>query len=61
MGLIINYLRKRRVGGARERLYGYTYLNHLIQLWPGDWVNQIANINEAVGMKNSFYGRWGRE
>ena len=25
-------------GGNREVLDGYTYLKHLIQLWPGDWV-----------------------
>ena len=23
-------------GGARKGLYGYPYLKHLIQLWPGD-------------------------
>ena len=25
-------------GGIREGLYGYPYLKHLVQLWPGDWV-----------------------
>ena len=40
--------------GAIEGLYGYPYLKHLTQLWPGDWVKQIAKINEAVGMKNRF-------
>ena len=25
-------------GGTREILYGYTYLKHIIQLCPGDWV-----------------------
>ena len=25
-------------GGDRKGLYGYPYLNHIIQLWPGDWV-----------------------
>ena len=51
---IINYLRKRRFWGTKEVLYWYHYFNHLIQLWPGDWVKQIAKINEVVGMKNRF-------
>ena len=25
-------------GGTIEGLYGYPYLKHLIQLWPGYWV-----------------------
>ena len=40
--------------GTREVLYGFSYLKHLIQLWPGDWVRQMKKINEVVGMKNSF-------
>ena len=28
-------------GGAREGLYGYTYLKHLIQLYPVDWVKNM--------------------
>ena len=39
-------------GETREVLYGYPYLKHLIQLWPGDWVKQMAKMNEAVCMKN---------
>ena len=31
---------------------GYTYLKHRIKLWPGDWVKQVANMNEAVGENN---------
>ena len=27
--------------GTREGLYGYPYLKHLIQLWPGDWVTRM--------------------
>ena len=41
-------------GGTREGLDGYTYLKHLIQLWPGDCVKQMIKIYEAVGMKNHF-------
>ena len=33
---------KEEGGGTREGLDGYPYLKHLIQLWPGDWVEQIA-------------------
>ena len=29
-------------------------MKHLIKLWPGYWVKNMARINEAVGMKNSF-------
>ena len=39
-------------GGTKERLYVYPYLNHIIQLWPGDWVKKMSRMNEAVGMKN---------
>ena len=39
-------------GGTREGLYGYPYLNHLIQFWPGDWVKQMSKMSEEVGMKN---------
>ena len=38
--------------GTRYVLDGYTYLMHIIQLWPGDWVNQMAKTNEVVGTKN---------
>ena len=41
-------------GDTREELDEYTYLNHIIQLWPGYWVKHIEKINEAVGMKNHF-------
>ena len=40
------------MGGVREGLYWYTYLKHIIQLWPGDWVKHMEEINEAVGMNN---------
>ena len=39
-------------GGAREGLDSYPYFKHLIQLWPVDWMKQMAKLNEAVGMKN---------
>ena len=39
-------------GDNREVLDGYPYLNHLIQLWSGDWVNHMSKMNEAVGTKN---------
>ena len=37
---------------TREGLDGYPYLKHLIHLWPGDWVKQMAKKNESVGTKN---------
>ena len=40
VGLIINYLRKRRVGGLERYYTGISILKHMIQLLPGDWVNQ---------------------
>ena len=41
-------------GGNREVLDGYTYLKHLINLWPGYWVKQMAKMNEAVVIKNRY-------
>ena len=40
--------------GTIEGLYGYTYLKHLIKLWPDDWVKQMVKMNDAVFMKNRF-------
>ena len=61
-GLIIDHLKKRRVGGTRELLDGHPYLKHLIQLWTGDWVKQMAKMNEAVVMNNRLtmvgIGKW---
>ena len=34
-------------GGNREGLYGYPYLKHLIQLCPGDWANNMKNMNKS--------------
>ena len=51
MGLIISYL--KRVGWGYSRgIRRYPYFKHIIQLLPGDWVKQVAKINEAVGEKN---------
>ena len=51
MGLILNYLRKRRVV-VREVLYGHPYLKYLIDFWPGGGVKQMENIKEMGGMNN---------
>ena len=40
--------------GTREDFYGYPYLKHLIQFWPGDWAKQTAKTNEAVGIINPY-------
>ena len=32
-------------GGNRKGLESYPYLKHIIQLWPGDWVKQMAKMN----------------
>ena len=39
-------------GGNRKGLYGYPYLKHIIQLWPGDLVRHMKKMNEAVCMNN---------
>ena len=41
-------------GGTIELLDGYPYLNHLIQLWPGDWVKQMKKMNEVFVIKNHY-------
>ena len=46
-------------GGIREGLDEYPCLKHLIQLWQGNWVRQMAKMNEAVGMKNLFTSNGG--
>ena len=44
-------------GGVQEVLYGYPYLKHIIQLWPGDLVDQMEKVNEEVVEKNRLGGR----
>ena len=47
--------------GVQEGLDGYPYFTHLIQLCPGDWVEQVRKMNEAVGEKNSFDNSGGKK
>ena len=67
MGLIINDLFDYKLfeeedgGGMKEVLDGYTYLRHLIQLWPCDWVKQMEKMNIAVGEKNRLDISGGKE
>ena len=35
-------------GGTREGLDAYPYLKHIIQLWPGDWVNQMEKSTKQL-------------
>ena len=48
-------------GGVREGLYGYPYLNHLIQFCTGDWVNHISKMNKIVGMNNRIMMSGGKK
>ena len=41
-GFDYKFFEEEEGGGTRDGLYGYPYLKHLIQLWPGDWVKQVA-------------------
>ena len=49
-------------GGKREGLDRYSYLKHLIKLWPGDWVRHMEKMNQVVCMKNRVTlnggGKW---
>ena len=47
--------------GVRDGLDGYPPLNHAIQLWSGDWENQMAKMNAMVGMKNCLLISVGKE
>ena len=42
-------------------LYGYTYLKHILHLWPGYWVNHMSKMNEEVGEKNFIDKCMGRK
>ena len=52
VGLIINYLKKRRAGGIERGLDGYPFLKHPVQLWTVYWSKHMEKMNKAVGMKN---------
>ena len=51
-GFYYKLFEEEEAGGNRERLEGCPYLEHLIQLWPVDWVKQMLKMNEVVGMNN---------
>ena len=61
MALIINYLKRMRLGGVREVLDRYPYFINIIKLWPGDWVTQMEKMNQAVGEKNNINTSVGRK
>ena len=48
MDLIINDFNKSWLWGVRESVDGYSYLKHLIELWPEDCVEQLSKMNEEV-------------
>ena len=50
---------KEEGGGEQEGLDGYPYLNHIIQLWPGDWVIHMEKIQRSGLYEESFYIEWG--
>ena len=35
-------------GGTRKGLYGYPYLKHIIQFWPGNWVKQTEKLMKRL-------------
>ena len=39
-------------GWVRKGIYGYQYLNHLIELGPGDWEKQLMKKNEVFHERN---------
>ena len=51
-GFYYNFFEEEKGGGNREGLDRYPYLKHLIKLWRGNCVKEMAKNNEAVGMKN---------
>ena len=40
-GFNYSLFEQKKGGGKREVLDGFTYLKHLIKLWPGDWEKQM--------------------
>ena len=54
MDLIINYFKKRKLGGIIQVLYGYPYLKHLIKSCPRDLSKHISKINETFDKSNHF-------
>ena len=42
VGSTKNYLKKSRIGGVINGIDGYTYLNHIIELWPGNWSDSLG-------------------
>ena len=57
--LIINYLKKRRVGEFCEGFDGYPYFKHLIKFFPGDCFKHTPKRNE-VADENNLFDKCGR-
>ena len=46
--LMINYLKKMRVGVFQGGIDGYPSLKHTIELWPGDWIHHLLKLNKKL-------------
>ena len=46
-GLILIFFDEDKEGVVREECSG-PYLNFLIKLWPGDWIDQLKRMNKKV-------------
>ena len=52
VALIINYLKKSRVGGVQYGIYGYIYLKHIIEFCPGGCIQKLSKTNEEICERN---------
>ena len=52
--MILNFLTKTRGegGGVKERLSYNPYIFMSMEIWPGDWKNQLERMNMKVDEEN---------
>ena len=61
-GFDYKLFKKEEGGCTKQRLGVYPYFKHLVQLQPGDLVQQMSKMNEVIGMKNHIMmGGGGKE
>ena len=47
--MVVHHLKKIRMGrGGLEGINGYTYLKHIVEMWPGVWEGGFGIVNEVV-------------
>ena len=51
-GLNYKLFEEEESGNVRKGIYGYLYLKHITEFWPGYWEEYLLKIKEVVFENN---------